>query len=64
MLYFGLLSPSLPSDAQYHFTALLVKDSILILKERSVTSTTEASSYLLSSIYPENMLEEDLYPRK
>lgn len=64
MLSFGLLSPSAPRNAQPHRTALLVKDSILVSMERSVPSPTQASSHLLSSIYPENTPEEDPRARK
>ena len=58
------LEPSFPSNAQHHFTGLLVKDVILILMRRSVKSTTQASSNSLSSIYPESKAEEDQHPRK
>lgn len=64
MLSFGLLSPSAPSNAQPHLTALLVKDSILVSMERSATSPTQANSNRLSSIYPENKPEEDPRARK
>lgn len=46
MLSVGLLRPSAPSNAQHHFAALLVQGCVLILMERSVKSTTQASSHL------------------